>query len=75
MRSAVLTAFVGATLLTGAGTADAGIGLPSMSSSGSESTGSAGGVVVTGSAGIACLAVGSAMALIGDAHLGCTKLP
>ncbi|MEU7145753.1 hypothetical protein ABZ942_40350 [Nocardia sp. NPDC046473] len=79
MRSAVIPVFVGATLFTAAtGTATAGIGLPD---SGSASSGSAGGLGGTGSAGsgssgeLACVATGSATAIIGDAHLGCNMLP
>ncbi|MFC9435929.1 hypothetical protein [Nocardia sp. NPDC057030] len=77
MRSAVIAAFFGATLITGAtGTAAAGIGLPGMPDSGSASSGSTGGLVGTGSGSkLACLATGSALAIIGDAHLGCNMLP
>ncbi|BDT85647.1 hypothetical protein GV791_23500 [Nocardia cyriacigeorgica] len=52
MRSAVIAAFIGATLVTGsAGTAAAGVGLPDMPDSGSASSGSAGGLATTGSSG------------------------
>ncbi|MGY5310752.1 hypothetical protein [Nocardia gipuzkoensis] len=83
MRSAVIAAFVGATLLTGSsGTAMAGIGLPPLPDSGSASSGSAGGLATTGSAGsgsaggkLLCAATGSAIAILGNPHLGCDMLP
>ncbi|MBF6465236.1 hypothetical protein IU427_08565 [Nocardia beijingensis] len=83
MRSAVIAAFLGATLLTGSsGTAVAGIGLPPLPESGSASSGSAGGLATTGSAGsgsaggkLLCAATGSAIAILGDAQLGCNMLP
>ncbi|MFR9751661.1 hypothetical protein ACL02S_11565 [Nocardia sp. 004] len=78
MRSAVIAAFVGATVLTGStGTAAAGLDLPSTPESGSASSGSVSGLAITGSAEsgkLLCAATGSAFALLGDAYLNCDIL-